>query len=192
MTNTVSITQEEFAFVAELGRLRTEENKARWNIPDYDTKRFNLTSLQANRLGVLTEFGIGKWLGLDMMDVDVDVWAGFVKSEDYAKYLGQPDIAGLVEVRRANKEASPLPLRRKDVKAGAFVVQGFVKYRQQEWGGAISVNKEVSILGWSDAKEDWDTGDVPSWSLGDSRVVSRRSPESFPKEEIMSRLEVAR
>lgn len=164
---------------AKVGTLRTEENKNKQDIACYDTNRFNLTSEQANRLGVVVELATVKLLGLPE-DVQAglrpDVWAAFVKEEDYGLYLGQPDIAGIIECRRANRRSSPIPLRRKDVEAGAIVVQGYVDYSQNAQG-RITVSQEVEFLGWSDAAADWQTAKVPGWAHGgNSRVALEKKP----------------
>jgi hypothetical protein len=168
----IELTQEEMAFAGKIGYYRDYENKQRSNIADYDTKRFNLTSLQAHRLGVMCEVAVGKHLGLDMLKQPNEVWTGFVVSEHYEFNKG-PDILNRYEVRRANVRTSPIPLRKKDLEYNALVVQVYVDYKQTTDG--ISVPSQCTLLGWSDANEDWATAEKPSWSKnGQARVVHNK------------------
>lgn len=173
----VTLSREELQQVAEWGTARTEENKYSSNIADYDTKRFNLNSEQANRLGVMVEFAVYKWLGYDPTNIDLTVWAPFVPKSEYAQHLNRPDIAGKYEVRRANRRNNPLPIRTKDVIAEAILIQGFVDYHQN--GKSISVPHKVELTGWAVATEDWHRGTIPSWSKGDARVVTPRELNGF-------------
>lgn len=179
MKTVVTLTKEEAAFAAKVGTLRTMENKNKRDIACYDSNRFNLDSEQANRLGVLVELATAKYLGLPeevLRGERPDVWAAFVETKDYSKYLGQPDLLGVIECRRANRTSSPIPLRRKDVEAGAIVVQGYVDYIQKP-NGRIIVTPEVQFLGWSDAAADWQTATVPGWAKGgNSRVALEKKP----------------
>lgn len=181
MKTVVTLTKEEMAFAAKVGTLRTNENKNRADIACYDSNRFNLTSEQANRLGVVVELATAKYLGLSeevLRGERPDVWAAFVEEKDYGTYLGQPDLLGVIECRRANRKSSPIPLRRKDVQAGAIVVQGYVDYVQTATG-RITVPAEVEFLGWSDARADWSTAEVPGWARGgNSRVALEKKPMS--------------
>lgn len=180
MRTVVELSKEEMAFAAKVGTLRTQENKNRRDIADYDTNRFNLTSEQANRLGVVVELATAKYLGLPeevLRGERPEVWAAFVEEKDYKTYLGAPDIAGVIECRRANRTSSPIPLRRKDVEAGAIVVQGYVDYIQSPETGRIIVTPEVQFLGWSDAAADWASATVPGWARGNnSRVALEKKP----------------
>lgn len=181
----VNFTREEMHRIAWWGTARTNENKYRSDIRDYRREAFNLTSEQANRLGVMVEYGIYKWLapktGWDLEDPDPSVWAAFVEAKDYEQ-LNKPDIAGVIEARRANSLSSPIPLRSKDVRDGAFVVQGFVHYMQDETSGHIRVPAQVTLLGWADAVKDYPNGEIPWWSKGDARVVGRRPMDTLDLE----------
>ncbi|WP_147307744.1 hypothetical protein [Rhodococcus wratislaviensis] len=173
---TIELTAEEMAFAGKIGFYRDYENKQRSNIADYDTKRFNLTSLQAHRLGVMCEVAVGKFLGLDMLKQPPEVWTGFVVSEHYEFNKG-PDILNRFEVRRANVRTSPIPLRKKDLEYSAQVVQVYVPYTQTADG--ISVPTQCELLGWSDSVEDWPKAETPSWSKnGQARVVHNKRPMS--------------
>lgn len=180
-------------FAGELGRLRTEENKGRQDIADYKQEAFNLTSMQANRVGVLAEMAVAKWLGLPeevLMNQCPDIWAGYVPSSEYDKYLGQPDILGVIEVRRAHRRSSPIPIRRKDVRAGAILIQPYVDIT---WNGnKIIADNTVELLGWADAPVDYQTGNIPWWTDGDARVAAEKKPMSalWP-DEILARAGVA-
>lgn len=168
----IKLTQDEMAFAGKIGFYRDYENKQRRNIADYDTKRFNLTSLQAHRLGVMCEVAVGKHLGLDMLKQPNEVWTGFVVSEHYEFNKG-PDILGKYEVRRANVRTSPIPLRKKDLEYNAIVVQVYVNYTQSADG--IMVPSECELLGWSDSAADWKEAQTPSWSKnGQARVVHNK------------------
>ena len=170
MAITIDLTVEEMQYVAKVGYYRDYESRDVQNIADYDTKRFNLTGLQAHRLGAMCELATGKALGLDMLKVGPDVWPAFVLKEQLPMY-DKPDILQKYEVRRANKLSSPIPIRQKDVAHEAIFIQVYVDYVQNEDGG-ITVPKHATLLGYSDAKADWDGAQVPSWSSnGRSRVV---------------------
>lgn len=178
----VTFTQEEMNRVAAWGTARTEENKNRRDIADYDKNRFNLTSEQANRLGVLVEYAVYKYLGFDPNIIDPEVWAAYVPSSQYKQHLGRPDVAGKYEARRANRRGNPIPIRSKDVRCEAIIIQGFVDYTQTRTGGII-VPKAVELTGWADAVTDYETGLIPSWSRNaDARTVEPRSMETFNME----------
>lgn len=180
MKTVVELSKDQMAFAARVGTLRTEENKNKRDIACYDSNRFNLSSEQANRLGVVVELATAKYLGLPeevLRGERPEVWAAFVEEKDYGLYLGQPDLLGVIECRRANRTSSPIPLRRKDVEAGAIVVQGYVDYIQNPETGRVIVTPEVQFLGWSDAAADWKTGAVPGWAQGgNSRVALEKKP----------------
>lgn len=173
---TVTLSKEEISLAGNLGRLRCMENKGRADIGDYDHKRFNLTSLQNNCLAVMGEMAAVKFLGFDdevVQNQHPDIWAGFVRTEDY-HLLKQPDIASKFEVRTCRKRSNPVPVRWKDVKAEAIILHVYVDFDWTENGTKVKPTGEVEILGWADAVEDWKTGSIPAWSMGDARVVERR------------------
>lgn len=158
--------------------LRTQENKKRRDIADYKQEAFNLTSLQANCVGVVAELAVAKWLGYPeevLHGERPDIWAAFVKEEDYGLYLGQPDIAGIIEVRRAHKRTSPIPIRKKDVRAGALLIQPYVDINYLD-NGRINCEHRVELLGWADAVEDYKTGKTPWWTDGDARTAAVKRP----------------
>lgn len=173
---TVTLSNEEMRMAGSLGVMRENENKGRRDIADYDQKRFNVNSLQNNVLGVMGEMAVAKWMGFGedvLNNKRVDIWAGFVPTSDYHLLEG-PDIAGKVEVRACRKRSNPLPIRWKDVEAEAIIIHVFVDFDWTDNGTKVKPTGEVEILGWADAKEDWKTGTIPSWSMGGARVVNRR------------------
>lgn len=163
----VPLEKEEVEQVRAWAVQRTEENKGHSDIPEYDHRRFYLTPLQNNILGLAAEVAVCKFLGLDYMDQDV--YLGFVPRERYAE-LKQPDIAGRYEVRSVRKPDNPLAIRTKDVKAKAIVVHTYVPHSLKTgW------EKKVHINGWVSAEAGWTFGTEPSWGKGDSRVIPVRS-----------------
>jgi len=175
----VTITTEEKKHAARIGDLRTAENLGRSNIADYDPNRFNLTAQQANRVAVLGEIAVGKFLGYKPLEVGPEVWAAFVESKDYGKYLGKEDWPG-VEVRRANTTASPLPIREKDRGRGIAIIQPYVHYTQAVRLGPIRVHEDVELLGWADVDVDWHEGWRPNWAKDkNTRVCDRRSMDTY-------------
>lgn len=163
------LTEAEIEFCKDAANKRAEYNKNKKDIPDYDTNRFNLTSLQANFLGIIVEVALCKVLGVDY--ANPEVYCAF--SED-KKDFSKPDVLGVFEARRANKEYSPLPVRKKDVEANAIVVQGFAPYIQLEKHGKIANYGEVHWTGWLPAEEAWKKGTVPDWGKnGNSKTVAQ-------------------
>lgn len=173
----IQLTEEERTFCKETGDLRVSANKNKRDIAEYDYRRFNLSSQQSNRLAVMVEAAVYKWSGGNILDHDLKEWAHYVPPELYTKYLKRPDLYGIVEVRRANKPNSPIPMREKDRIPNGIIVQGYVPYTQEEWHGSIRVGLEVDLLGWASV-EDWEIGTTPSWGKR-SKVVPRRPMESL-------------
>jgi|SRR6478735_11795223 len=179
--NDVALTFEERDFVKEAADLRTEANKSRYDIADYDTRRFNLTRKQASRLGVFAEAVAFKWAGGNVLDHTLEEWAHFVPNNhpNYdALVKGQADLFGTIEVRRANRPHSPIPVRAKDRKSGVVVVQVYIPYRQPLATAAnphpaISVPLHGVILGWAYAT---DEGTRPDWAKQAGTVVVERRP----------------
>jgi|SRR6478752_4704611 len=173
---TIELTTEEMLFASKIGYYRTIENEQRPDIADYDQKRFRLTSLQANRLGVMCEMAAGKALGLDMLHTTMDQWVSWIPSEHYGMYP-KPDILQRYEVRRCEKMSNPIPIRLKDVEHEAIVLQIHVEYIKND--DEIIVPSRATIVGWCDAKEEWATADKPAWSRSNkSRVVTEKRPFS--------------
>lgn len=184
---TVTLSKEEMRMAGNLGTLRTYENRNRQDIPDYDADRFNLTNLQNNVLAVMGEMGSVKYLGFDdevVQNKRTDIWAGWVPEADY-ELLKQPDIAGVIEVRTCRKRSNPVPVRWKDVNAGAIILHVYVDFDWTEDGTRVKPTGEVEILGWADAKADWKNGTVPGYSMGDTRVVQRRSLKTLNLEGLL-------
>ena len=167
---TVSLTAVQMDRCKVWGAQRTNENLGGRDISDYRAERFNLSSLQQNKLAMCVEYALYIYQGFDPDNIDTEVWAPFVPKSEYSKHLGRPDIAGLFEARRANVWGNALPVRTKDVKAEALVVQGYVDYDQPKRHGPVTkVSNQIVLTGWVNAREDWDKGYIPSWSDGDAR-----------------------
>lgn len=165
------LTEEEIQFCKDTATKRLEFNKNNKDIPDYDSNRFNLTSLQANFLGIIVEVALCKLLDVDY--TDPEVYCAF--SED-KKDFKKPDVLGVFEARRANKEYSPLPVRKKDKDAKSIVVQGFAPYVQLEKHGKIANYGEVHWTGWMCADDAWRVGTIPDWGKnGNSKTVSQNA-----------------
>lgn len=163
------LTEEEIEFCKENAIKRYEWNKRQGNsdIADYNKSLFNLTSLQANLLGIVVEVALCK-----VLDVDYTDPAKFVAfSKNYADFQ-KPDVLGKYESRRANKQTSPLPVRKKDLDQDVIIVQGYAHYQQDEKLGRIYDYGQVTWNGWLEAEAAWELGTVPSWSKnGNSKVV---------------------
>lgn len=186
MTITVELTIEERNFVGQVGLLRSEANKHKNNIADYDTKRFNLTGLQANRLGVFAEAVAFKALGGNVLDHSLEEWAHFVPNDHpnyYSLIKEQADLFGEVEVRRANRLGNPIPIRSKDRLNANYVIQVHVPYTQDKRNDSnpeplIYVGLQAQVTGWAKTT---DTGTVPSWAYNNStQVVTPRDMSTFP------------
>ena len=168
------LTEEEIQFCKDTAQKRLDFNKNNKDIPDYDTNRFNLSSLQANFLGIIVEVALCKFLEVDY--TDPEVYCAY--SED-KKDFKKPDVLGVFEARRANKVYSPLPVRKKDVEAKSIIVQGFAPYIQLEptkpgEKGKITNYGKVMWTGWMDAEDAWRVGVVPDWAKnGNSKTVDQ-------------------
>lgn len=164
------LTEEDLDFCKDAAMKRVEWNKQQGNsdIADYNKNLFNLTSAQANLLGLIVEVALCK-----VLDVDYTDPAKFVAfSKNYADFQ-KPDVLGKYESRRANKKSSPLPVRKKDlITPGTIIVQGYAHYKQDEKFGRITNYGKVEWNGWLEAGEAWELGTEPSWSKnGNSKVV---------------------
>lgn len=178
----VTMTQKEMEFISKVGWLRTEENKSKRDIADYDKRRMTLSDLQGNRLGVMGEAAVVKFFGYDVLNTPLSVWPSFYLSEHKNLYDGA-DVnvaAGNFEVRRVNKKNNPIAIRKKDVEQNAIVIQTFVEFTQRADGSINIPRPEVHILGWADAAAAWDTAEVPAWSVSNkSRVVTPNSMDQL-------------
>ena len=174
----IELTIEEMEFISKVGLLRTEENKNKKDIADYDPRRFTLSSLQANRLGVMAEAGVVKYFGYDICHTPLDVWPSFYMNEHKDLYDGA-DInvpAGNFEVRRVNKRGNPVAIRRKDVEENAVVIQAYIEYAELPDGKLRIPKKQVEILGWVDAAAAWDTALTPAWSSSNKSRITTPNP----------------
>lgn len=185
----ITLNQQEMQWASAYGQARTSENVNRSDINEYRQEAFTLTSLQNNKLAVCVEMAFVKWMGLPeevLRNERPDIWAGYVREEDYSKYLGQPDILGVLECRKVNKKDNPVVLRSKDKRAGAIVASGFISYQRN--GQHIIPSNEVHLMGWADSVADWATANKPWWGDGTSRVAAERKPmDTIRPEDIFER-----
>ena len=171
----ISLTKREMEFISKVGFLRTEENKNKRDIADYRKEAMKMTSLQANRLGVMGEAGLVKALGYDLTKTPLDIWPSFYITQHKSLYAGA-DVkheGKNLEVRRVNKRDNPLAIRPKDIQEETSNVKVFIDYTFDEVAGKVHLNsKAVEIVGWIDSAEGWDKGTKPWWATPDSaRVV---------------------
>ena len=186
----VALNLKERAAVKDIADARTEANAHRNDIPDYDKTRFNLSSKQANRLGVFAEALAFKWAGGNVLNHSLEDWASFVPNNhpDRTRLLANADLFNTIEVRRANSLHSPIPVRQKDRDLGAIVVQVYVPYKQPmktalEPFPGITVGLHGRILGWCNAD---DEGTKPAWAKqAGSLVVERRSLDTLNLKEVL-------
>ena len=179
----INFTQEEMEFFAATGTKRTEENKNKPNIADYNNNYMKgLTGLQADKLGVAAEAGVVKMLGYDPLTVSKDIWPSFYTNEEAAQYKNSPDVMHdnkVFEVRRVNKKTSPLCIRTKDVENKAVVIKVYIPYKHNE-DGTIKVKPEAHIEVWADAENDWYEAVRPGWAkTNNSRVTAGRPIEEL-------------
>lgn len=168
------LTDEEVLMCAEYGFMITEENQSVRDSRNYTAKQ--LTDRQGNILGVMAEYGFLKAVGKHN-DWE-DIWIPFTKLEDYGpETTGKPDIAGKYEIRRAHYENSGIPVRRKDVNAGAIIVQAYVGYENRP-DGKIRTNNRIKLLGWTDAVEDYGTTVPTRYQSYDTRTQYNKRPMS--------------
>lgn len=112
------------------------------------------SSLTASRLAVVGEVAAHLYFG-----VDPSTTTYVFKREDYAR-AGIKNNADLtvngrkVEVRNATNPSRPIPIKEKDVKANAIVVQVYVEMETLASGGKKPTGK-VYFLGWADAPVDY-------------------------------------
>lgn len=179
----VSLTVEERAFCKAAGDARTDANKFRRDISDYDQSRFNLTGRQANRLGVFAEAVAFKYLGGNVLEHTLEEWAHYVPNDhpDYQDLVkNQADLFGSVEVRRANAPHSPIPLRAKDREHAKAIMQVYVPYKQpvktkEDPYPLIMVPLHGTILGFAYVT---DKGTTPAWASSKDTIVVPRRPMS--------------
>lgn len=171
----IEFTAEEMKFFNETGTKRTNENKHKPNIADYNNNYMKgLSGLQADKLGVLAEAAVVKYLGYNPLEVSRDIWPSFYTNEEAETFKHSPDVKHedkVYEVRRVNKRSSPLCLRTKDVDNNAIVIKVYVPHRIND-DGTVTVKRRAEVLCWSDAKEDWDEAVKPSWARTDNARVT--------------------
>lgn len=182
----IEFSPEEMKHISAIGEARTDMNKYKQDIADYDQRRFNLTSLQANKLGVMVEAALVKFFGYDILTVGMDNWVSFYTAEDAWMYKSSPDVfheGQWYDTRRVQKRTNPVAMRSKDKEQNVIVVQGFVPYKFVS-EGVIRPGRKVELLGWANPSEDWEDGWKPSWAItNNSKVIDPRPIEDlFPKE----------
>lgn len=169
---TTKLNDTELEYCKNIAKKRIDFNKNHNDIKSYDHNRFNLSSLQSNFLALTVEVALCKFL--DVNHLDPRVYCGF--SRDY-KDFQKPDVLGVFEARRANKQYSPLPVRTKDVKANAIIVQGYAPYEQKGKDSLDDLSGYGTIHwnGWMCSHDAWRVGDVPEWSYNkNDRTVPQK------------------
>lgn len=172
----IKLTNEEMDFITKVGTLRTEENKNKHDIADYNKNAMKMTSKQANCLGVMGEAGLVKALGYDLTSTPLHIWPSFYMSQHHGLYAGA-DVkhdGKNFEVRRVNKRENPLAIRPKDIEEGTSNVKVFIDYTFDEKQSKVIINsRSVEIVGWIDAAEGWEKGTSPWWATksDSARVV---------------------
>lgn len=158
--------KEEMAFIRNAGNSRTDANKHKQDIADYDHKRFDLTSRQANVLGVAAEAAWFKHLGGDILDHSLEDWAHYVPNDhpQYRALLSRQDLFNTYEVRRAHRMGNPIPVRRKD---SNIILQAHVPHLA---AGTTMMWDKVILTGWCKVT---DEGKTPPWSTT-AKVVKPR------------------
>lgn len=169
----MKFTTEEMAFIKNAGINRTNANSNKRDIADYKQERFDLTSQQANILGVAAEAAWFKKLGGDVIHHSLDDWAHYVPNNhpDYVRLLSRQDLFNTYEVRRAHRMGNPIPVRRKD---SNIVLQAHVPHIA---GKGVLMWDRVILTGWCAVS---DKGTTPSWS-NTAKVVQPRPIEELKR-----------
>jgi len=182
----VELTVEEREFVAAAGEARTEANKGKSDIADYNPKYLGFSKVQANKLGCFAEAAAFKALGGNILDHSLEEWAHFVPNDhpDYHHLIKEnADLFGDVEVRRANSRYNPIPVRAKDREHAKYVLQVHVPWVRAHPTSnnphpLITVGLTAQLTGWAFTT---DTGPVPSYARSNSlQVVEPRPMNTFP------------
>lgn len=171
--------------ISAIGEARTDMNKGKRDIADYDHRRFNLTSLQANKLGVMVEAALVKYFGYDILTVSMDNWVSFYTAAEATNFKAAPDVfheGQWYDTRRVQKRTNPVAMRKKDVDNNVIVVQGFVDYKFTETG-SIRPGRKVELIGWANPAVDWEDGWKPGWAkTNNSKVIDPKPIEDlFPE-----------
>ena len=181
----IEFTQEEISFIANTGEARHIEMRGVGNIAAYNNNAATLTPLQADRLGVMAEAAVAKWLGLDITNLPLDIWPSFVKKEDLKKYNnGDVFHNGIkYEVRRVEKLGNPVPIREKDIEAGVIIIQVYVPYSKKA-NGRITIPTEAIIVGFCNTTSDYESGWKPWWRKDNITRVNDPRPIEELREEV--------
>lgn len=183
----IEFTKEELDFISKTGAARHEEMKSVANIADYDPKRMSLTPLQSDKLGVMAEAAVAKWLGYDITNTPLSVWPSFVPKEDLKKYTdGDVNHNGVkYEVRRIERLGNPVPIRKKDIEAGVIIIQVYVPYTKKS-NGRIAVPTEAHIIGFCNTTSDYEDGWRPGWAKDRVTRVNDARPLNELEEELVA------
>ena len=132
-------TPEDKAKAKEQGTLICDYQRGRnaAENPVHASRNYKETGWKFEAKSQLAEILVARHLGLE------DQYIGFQTEKE--KYQ-QPDLAGLVEVRRTTRIDNPLTVYTKDVRAGALVVRTFYE------------DNTIYITGWEWAQKVWDRG----------------------------------
>lgn len=148
----VYFTQKERTLCKQYGRMRGEFQRSKGNahIAEYQNNEWPFSQPDADKLGVIAELLVVKYLGLPTFDSSV--WCYYSENKsDYSK----PEVAGLVEVRRVNEAYSPLRIYKKDVEDLALNVKVFIPWRA-EGGQLAHVPNYGYVQGWVPAARAWE------------------------------------
>lgn len=183
----IEFSQDELKHISNIGKARTDENKHKHDIADYDKRRMHLTNEQANKLGVMGEAALVKYFGYNILDCPMETWVSFYTSAEAKNYKNAPDVfheGQWFDTRRVEKRTNPVVIRKKDVEGNVIVVQVFIPYVKNQETGRIKPANYAEIIGWSNAAEDWEDAWRPSWAkTPDSRVIDPRPIEKLFEEE---------
>ena len=157
----VVLTKEELDRARYFGEKRTASHKHLNDMnPTYRGIDFKVQGADQDTLGVMAEYGVIKYLGLDPRECD---WHPFSPNKaDWKK----PDILGAIEVRRVTQVMNPLRVYEKDAKARVICVKTFI------------LDNIVYVQGWKYAKDVWGN----NFARGTSNVAYLLEPvETLPE-----------
>lgn len=147
MYDSITVPAEWLAKAKQYGTQRDLQNGGN-DTPAYaHNKPLPYSSLTASRLAVVAEVAACLYFGVDPESITFVVDRS---AANYASLRASADLTvngHLVEVRNSTRQGSPLPIKSKDAKAGAYVVQAHVVMEPTETGGKRPTG-EVVFLGW--------------------------------------------
>jgi hypothetical protein len=131
LNRTIEVTVEKdlLSKCRQWGTERVAENTGGKNAKAYDhNKKLPWDNLRANRYAVVAEVAVAQWLGFDPYAL---TWVHRKVDGKYDKSLHtDADIQygkHKVEVRNTSHVSNPIPVKHKDIKADALVVQAYVE-----------------------------------------------------------------